>query len=105
MLGSNFKYWSQWRKAYGNEGFAEFGQHLHHWLLRRNGATKGSGVMWWLKNQMWNLKPMKSASFHTFVHGKGRNAFNVAEQLWYGTPTWFRAATFGTGGDVMNQIP
>jgi hypothetical protein len=28
---------------------------------------------------------------HIAVHGKGPNAMNIMEQLWYGTPQWFKS--------------
>jgi hypothetical protein len=46
-----------------------------------------------IKNQPWNVMPMRSAAFHTSVHGQGKNAFSLPGQLYYGTPQWFKATT------------
>lgn len=100
-FGKNYSSWSSWRKFYGNEGFAESGQHLHHWLLRRNGQKSGTGLAWKLKNQMWNLMPMKSPAFHTSIHGKGANAFNAFERAYYGSPTWFQTGIISTVGHSL----
>lgn len=97
-LTKNYNSWSSWRSFYGKTGYAKSGQHLHHWALRRNGATSGIGFGWNIKNQMWNLMPMKSPAFHTAIHGKGANAFNLFERFYHGTPNWVKSGTFSTIG-------
>ena len=102
MLLKNPRTWRESRRLYGQSGFAMPRQQLHHWLLRRNGQTAGTGALWWAKNQMWNLMPMKSQAFHTAVHGWGPNAYNALERVWFGTPTWFKAGTFSGFGKSVN---
>ena len=100
-VSKNYSTWSSWRRFYGNKGFAQSGQHLHHWLLKRNGQKTGTSLAWKFKNQMWNLMPMKSPAFHTSVHGKGINAFNTLQQAYYGSPVWFKTAIISTIGHSM----
>jgi len=103
-LGKSYTHWGSYRSFYGKQGFAESGQHLHHWAWPRNGATSGSGFNWWAKNQMWNLMPMKNPSFHArFGHGnyfKGIPSGSLGQQFWYGTPHWFKVGTISVGGRV-----
>ncbi|MCC9019747.1 RHS repeat domain-containing protein [Flavobacterium lipolyticum] len=100
-FGKSYSSWSSYRRFYGKEGFAETGQHLHHWALRRNGQKVGSGLGWKLKNQMWNLMPMRSPAFHTAVHGNGINAFNTLERAYYGSPIWFQTGIISTIGHSL----
>jgi RHS repeat-associated protein len=101
-FGKSYKNWggNGWRKFYGKEGFAKPGQHLHHWALARNGQTSGTGFNWWAKNQMWNLMPMPSVTFHQALHGYG--TMNMAERMWFGTPTWFKSGLFSGGGRIID---
>ncbi len=73
---------------------------LHHWLWRRNGQIRGTGVFWYAKNQMWNLMPMKSQALHTSIHGWGKNSFGPFGKFWYGTPQWFKSGLYSTGGRI-----
>ena len=95
-LTKNYKTWSSWRRFYGKEGFAEAGQHLHHWAWKRNGAKSGTNLAWKMKNHMWNLMPMKDPAFHRAIHGFG--TMNRFERVWYGTPTWVKTGAFSTFG-------
>lgn len=100
MLGKSYVYWSSARRFYGREGFAEAGQQLHHWAWARNGATKGEGVAWWAKNQMWNLMPMADKGLHQSIHGVGATPFGPLRQFYYGTPTWFKSVIISLGGRI-----
>lgn len=112
MLTKNYKGWSSYRKAYGKAGFALPKQEVHHAILKRNGATSSSGFNWWLKNQQWNLMPMKpqtiegieytAAQVHQGLHGKGvlKNMSNW-QKLIYGTPSWTKPAATSTIGHII----
>jgi RHS repeat-associated protein len=106
-MAKEYTWWSAWRSFYGREGLAEAGEQLHHWAWQRNGAKSGSGFSWWLKNQPWNLMPMKESrlfgytgnEIHTLIHGgsirrgtiiwKG-DLLGEALRATYGTPLWFK---------------
>jgi hypothetical protein len=95
--------WGATRKYYLKSGFAKPNQPLHHWLIQQNGRL-GKHVPNVIKNQMWNLMPMRSAAFHTSVHGKGINAFNTIEKIYYGTPVWFQTGVVSTMGHTSLLI-
>jgi len=56
-----------------------------------------------IKNQPWNLMPMKSAAFHTALHGKGPQAFSLLKRLYFGTPQWAKTSTFYGIGRFSNN--
>ena len=97
-LTGNFS-WSAMRKYFGQTGFAEAGQHLHHWIIPKNGW--GKGIPGYIKNQMPNLIPMKSPQLHMALHNGKLNAF---ERFWHGTPVWAKAGAISAGGKVTNFI-
>jgi RHS repeat-associated protein len=94
-LGSHT--WSATRKWYGQTRSLERGTPVHHWLIERNSAI-GKQVPDAIKNQPWNLMPMRSQALHNQVHGWNPDGFNAAGQLWYGTPPWTKAGAFSTTG-------
>ncbi len=93
--------WRSVRSWYGKKGFAETGQHVHHWLISQRGRI-GKYVPEWIKNQPWNLMPMRSPKFHYQVHGWGPDAFNILGRLWYSTPQWAKAFVTSTVGRILN---
>jgi RHS repeat-associated protein len=95
-LGSHS--WSATRKWLGKNGYAESGQHVHHWAVHQ--ATAKRYGLEAVTNQPWNLMPMPSATFHRALHGYGN--MNIAERMWYGTPTWFKAGLFSGGGRIID---
>lgn len=108
-LGKDLTNWSSWRSFYGKEGFADAGQHLHHWAWARDGAKSGSGFGWWAKNQMWNLKAVPKLEgmtydmVHKAIEGKAFN-WPLYKRIFYGTPTWFKTAPGTIGGRVINGM-
>ena len=82
--------WRATRTWLTKVGYAESGQHVHHWLIPQGGW--GRVVSDTIKNQPWNLLPLPSSSVHQAIHGVGRTPFNLAEQFWHGTPQWLKAA-------------
>jgi hypothetical protein len=94
-LGSHT--WNATRKWYGQARGLEAGTPVHHWLIER-GSAIGRQVPDAIKNQPWNLMPMRSQAFHNQVHGWGPDGFNAAGRLWYGTPGWAKAGAFSTTG-------
>lgn len=97
-LGSHS--WSATRKWLGKNGYAESGQHLHHWAVYQ--ATAKKYGLEAVTNQPWNLMPMSSPAMHQSIHGVGPNAFGPIGQFWYGTPTWFKAGMFSGGGRIID---
>ena len=102
-----------WEKAKGlqgvrewmtEKGFAEAGQPVHHWAIPQGGW--GKAVPDAIKNQLWNLKPMKDAVEHGRVHGRYTvdgvklPQFNFAQRVWYGTPDWLKAANVSIPGHL-----
>ncbi|WP_158975834.1 hypothetical protein [Cellulophaga sp. L1A9] len=98
VMNKNYGSWSSYRRFYGKNGFAKKEQHLHHWLLERNGAKNGSGLGWKAKNQMWNLNPLPEKFFeagydwnqiHRAIEGKTSPLYlNSLERFHYGTPNY-----------------
>ena len=95
--------WRNVRRRLGRSGFAEKGQHVHHWLIPRGGkgqlTLKGFFQEQWgrfvpdiVKNRKWNLMPAPSIRWHQAVHGKGPMAYGVLGRIWHGSPTWFKVA-------------
>ena len=100
-LGSHT--WNATRKWYGQTRGLEAGTPVHHWLIER-GSAIGRQVPDAIKNQPWNLMPMRSQAFHNQVHGWGPDGFNAAGQLWYGTPGWAKAGAFSTTGHGVEAV-
>ena len=95
--------WSATSKWLTKCSWREFkGQEMHHTFIPRN--DWGKNVPDWLKNQPWNLMPMKNQVFHDAVHGVGDAPFNLGQRLWYGMPTWFNAGAFSMGGKEANWL-
>jgi len=100
-LGSNS--WKVTRGWYGKRYGLAAGTEAHHWAIPQRIIEKYGWQSW--ANQPWNLKPIlaqgvfNSKTVHLAIHGVSRRlSFNFGQRLWYGTPTWFKAATVsGTG--------
>jgi hypothetical protein len=85
------------RKWLGKQGYAGFGQHMHHWAIPQNGW--GKAVPDWIKNQPWDLKAMPSPQVHGRIHGPYKAPqYNLQQRLWYGTPAWAKAIGAETVG-------
>jgi hypothetical protein len=75
---------------------------MHHWFVPQSGW--GKYVPDLIKNQPWNIMPMPSAEFHRAIHGLGIHPFSAAEQIWYGTPGWFKALLISTFGRFFDDL-
>ena len=65
---------------------------MHHWLFKQNTGL-GKYVPDVIKNQPWNLMPMKSPRIHYLAdHG------NILQKFWYGTPRGAKAFLGSTVG-------
>ncbi|GGG59629.1 LamG-like jellyroll fold domain-containing protein [Hymenobacter glacieicola] len=95
--------WGATRKWIGKNGLAARGQEVHHWLLHRNQGI-GKYAPNWLKNQPWNLMNMPNQLFHDALHGVGPNPMNLAEQLYHGTPRWFKSVIGSGGGRTVEGV-
>ncbi|TSD67271.1 hypothetical protein FFF34_007710 [Inquilinus sp. KBS0705] len=75
----------------------------HHWAISQK-IAKQYGLEA-VANQPWNIKLFADQATHMMLgHGqtyKGVEGASALGQLWYGTPTWFKAFTIGTGGDLV----
>lgn len=107
VMTKNYGSWSSYRRFYGKEGFAQAEQPLHHWAWQK-GATKGSGLSWKLKNQMWNLKQFPNQASH-MRWGHGKNYLDLEripywKQAYFfkSTPTWFKASLYSGGRRTYN---
>lgn len=79
--------WGATRSWMGRTGQAAKGQHVHHWFLHRSQGI-GKHAPDWLKNQPWNLMPMKSESIHMMIHSPKTS---IVYKFYHGTPQWFKA--------------
>jgi len=93
--------WRATRAWMGKTGRAKARQQVHHWAIPQ--GRWGRHVPNALKNQPWNLMPMKNSLFHQSVHGIGRTPFGPVEQLIYGTPSWFKALLISEYGRIANE--
>lgn len=94
--------WGATRKWITRKGFRQFkGQHMHHWLLKQNRGI-GKYFPGAIKNQPWNVMPMKSPKFHRALDGRG--TMNAIERSWRGTPRWFKALNISIFGRLGNRI-
>lgn len=86
------------RKWMGDQGYLEPGQHGHHWAIPQN--RWGKDVPDWIKNQPWNIKAMPSREVHGRIDHRVGDLprFSPAQQYWYGTPAWSKAATASAVG-------
>jgi RHS repeat-associated protein len=88
--GSNT--WGATRKWLANDVWdLAKGQHVHHWFIERNSAF-GKAVPDWIKNQPWNLNPMPSNAWHSFLH-----AIDPVSRTLLGAPGWAQGTAVGTG--------
>jgi RHS repeat-associated protein len=100
-LGSHS--WSATSKWLTKTGWREFkGQEMHHWLIEQNSEI-GKLIPNEIKNQPWNLMEMPSKEVHQSLHGVGKDSFDLAEYLWYGTPDWAKEAGISTVGRIVNS--
>jgi RHS repeat-associated protein len=99
--------WKRYRAYYGKSGFGEPNHALHHWLIQRNGP-RGKYVPNVIKNQMWNLVRMPGVHPHCNIHkalhaGGPLKGWRVPITLYYGTPTYLKAAPGSIGGRFYLQ--
>ncbi len=95
--------WGATRSWLGRTGQAAKGQEVHHWFLHRNQGL-GKYVPDFIKNQPWNLMPMRSRIFHQSIHGAKPNPFNLAGKLYYGTPQWAKSFAIYGAGRTANGV-
>lgn len=46
---------------------------------------------------------LANEAIHTAIHGDGKNAMTIGEQLWYGTPQWFKSFFVSGAGRGANE--
>jgi hypothetical protein len=91
-----------------DKGFADAGQPVHHWAIPQGGW--GKYVPDVIKNQLWNLKPLKDAVEHGRIHGRYTvdgvrlPQFPPIERFWKATPDWFKAANVSVPGHAGTAI-
>jgi hypothetical protein len=94
--------WMRQPRAFGLRHL-EPGQPGHHLFVHQN----GEGKVWpdWLKNQPWNIKPMKNAEVHGRLHHQynGLPPFKGLERYWHGTPDWLKALNASYGARVLDD--
>lgn len=117
LMTKNYKNWSNYRGLLGTTGFAESGQHVHHWLFYKGGKS-GSGAWWKMKNQMWNLTPMNpmiwkgnvysGAQIHMAIHGNSRilqlTKFEKSYMKVITSPVWAKAFSGSAGFRGINEF-
>lgn len=59
----------------------------------------GRKIPGWVKNQMPNLIPMPSYSYHRALHGLGE--MSGLERAWFGTPNWVKAGAASAAGRAI----
>jgi hypothetical protein len=100
-LGSHS--WIATRKWAGKNGWAGKGEHVHHWMIKQSFAKKHGLKS--IANQPWNWVTFPNASKHMrFGHGfhyQGLLPGTFGEQLWYGTPHWFKIGAIDAGGHII----
>lgn len=94
--------WKTVRKWLGDEGIADSGQHVHHWLIPQKGW--GKNVPDWIKNHPLNLKSMPDAVTHWRIDHRVGDLprFNPAQRYWFGAPTWSKVAAGAAAGHAVD---
>ncbi|WP_347557573.1 RHS repeat-associated core domain-containing protein [Robbsia sp. KACC 23696] len=88
--GSNT--WSATRKWLAKDVWdLKKGQNVHHWFIEQNSAI-GKVVPDRIKNQPWNLNPMRSALSHSKLH-----RLDPVTRTLIGAPGWAQGAAIGGG--------
>jgi hypothetical protein len=119
--------WSAVRSRMGLELDLPPGTPVHHWAIPQGGSGEltASGFLenqWGrfvpdsIKNAEWNLMippdgardPAMGALWHMGLHGKGPLALSLPGRLWYGSPTWAKAAAISVpvaagGAEVLED--
>lgn len=80
--------WNATRKRMAKQGYFGKGEQGHHWLIHQ-----ASGAPLWITNHPINIVKLP-ANVHKRIHSRdlknGLPRFNMAERLYYGTPTWLK---------------
>jgi hypothetical protein len=94
--------WKNVRERMGRAGYFAEDQVGHHWLI----PQRAKWVPERIRNNPANIIPM-AASMHKRMHGNDRienlPMFSVGEKLLNGTPTWFKAVTAQTTGNLLGK--
>ena len=89
------------RKWMGDHGYLADRQHGHHWGIPQN--RWGKRVPDVIKNQPWNIKPMKDPAIHMRMDRSwgGKPQLTPLERYWHGTPAWSKV---GSGSAVGHPV-
>ncbi|MBX3482455.1 hypothetical protein [Phenylobacterium sp.] len=94
------------RRWLEENGFVNPGEQGHHWAIPQNGW--GKNFPDFIKNQPWNIKGLDPI-IHRRVHSRAKvdgewlPKFNALEQLWYGTPAYFKAMIMKGATDLSRR--
>jgi RHS repeat-associated protein len=92
--------WSATRKWYGKTRELPPNTQVHHWAVPQGGW--GKTVPDVVKNQPWNLNPMRDWATHANIHGYGPDPYNAVGRWWHGTPDWAKIAEGLIAGKSAN---
>ncbi|MEI9889508.1 MAG: hypothetical protein WDN45_01745 [Caulobacteraceae bacterium] len=85
------------------KGFIKAGEEGHHWAIPQN--QWGKQIPEWIKNQTCNIKSLDPVTHGRLRHRVGDlPKFNLAEQLWHGTPAWSKAAAGSAAGHAASGV-
>lgn len=95
--------WRYMRTLMQKDGFIKAGEEGHHWAIPQK--QWGKDVPEWIKNQPLNIKSLDRVTHGRLRHRMGAlPKFNLAEQLWHGTPAWSKAAAGSAGGHAASGV-
>lgn len=94
--------WSATRKWYGKTRGLPPNTQVHHWVIPQGGW--GKAVPGVVKNQPWNLNPMRDWATHANIHGNGPDPYNAVGKWWHGTPDWAKIAEGSIAGKTGNAF-
>lgn len=96
---ANPYHWKNYVRPWlGKQRYLKAGQHGHHWAIPQKSWGKAIPDM--IKNQPWNIKPMRDAVSHWRIeHRVGElPRFNPIERYWQGTPAWSKVGSASAVG-------
>lgn len=101
MKAGTSQTWNATRKRMAKQGYFGKGEQGHHWFIHQ-----ASGAPLWITNHPINIVKLP-ADVHKRIHFRdlknGLPRFNMAERLYYGTPTWLKVEAGRASGLTVGK--
>jgi hypothetical protein len=92
------------REWMGEHKYLARNQHGHHWAIPQ--GRWGKHVPDVIKNQPWNIKPMKDPAIHMRMDRSwgGKPPLTPLERYWHGTPAWAKVGSGAAAGHPVGGV-